>query len=262
MIQDRLSTLNGFFARLGSSRTSRLLLDYDGTLAPFVVRRMEAFPYPGVRERLVAIERSSRSGVVLISGRQASEVRALLRPLEGLEIWGAHGIEHLSRTGEIEQVTLPSEDTAALAQARDQLEAVGMSAMLEEKPGGVALHWRGCDQSVVEGMRELVERLWKPLVTGTSLRLLAFEGGLELRVTRPDKGDAVRAVRAALEPTAMAAYLGDDSTDEDAFRAMAGWGLCALVRDYPRETKADVWITPPDQLIEFLDRWVEAVGGN
>uniref|UniRef100_E6PWX6 Putative Trehalose 6-phosphate phosphatase n=1 Tax=mine drainage metagenome TaxID=410659 RepID=E6PWX6_9ZZZZ len=259
MKYEEQNALDVFFALLGAARSSRLLLDYDGTLAPFVVDRMAAFPYAGVVERLAAIEGSSRSGVVLISGRPVSEVQMLARPLEGLEIWGAHGIEHLSRTGKMERAALAAEDSAALALARERLEDVGMIAQMEEKPGGVAAHWRGYEPDAVVGMNALVENLWKPLLAGTSLRLLAFDGGVELRVTRPDKGDAVRAIRKTLEPTALAAYLGDDATDEDAFRAMAGWGLSVLVREEKRESGAEVWIRPPEQLLEFLDRWVEAV---
>jgi trehalose-phosphatase len=53
----------------------------------------------------------------------------------------------------------------------------------------------------------------------------------------------------------VAAYLGDDVTDEDAFRAIKGRGLSVLVRPEHRETEADVWIRPPDELLEFIGRW-------
>jgi trehalose 6-phosphate phosphatase len=51
------------------------------------------------------------------------------------------------------------------------------------------------------------------------------------------------------------AYLGDDVTDEDAFRAVKGRGLAVLVRAEYRRTAADIWIKPPHELKNFIGRW-------
>ena len=53
----------------------------------------------------------------------------------------------------------------------------------------------------------------------------------------------------------VASYLGDDLTDEDAFRALKGRGLSVLVRNELRETLADIWLKPPGELIDFLLKW-------
>ena len=55
-----------------------------------------------------------------------------------------------------------------------------------------------------------------------------------------------------------AAYLGDDATDEEAFATLGGRGLTVLVRPEFRATTAQVWLRPPDELFDFLDRWIEA----
>jgi trehalose-6-phosphatase len=54
------------------------------------------------------------------------------------------------------------------------------------------------------------------------------------------------------------AYLGDDRTDEDAFKALAGRGLAVLVREELRPTAAAVWLRPPVELLDFLQRWMTA----
>ena len=69
------------------------------------------------------------------------------------------------------------------------------------------------------------------------------------------KGDAVKQILAESPNDAVIAYLGDDLTDEDAFKALQGKGLSVLVRDTRRETLADCWLTPPHELLDFLHNW-------
>ena len=92
------------------------------------------------------------------------------------------------------------------------------------------------------------------------LSLLEFESGLELRAGR-DKGEAVEAIIEETGTGGPVAFLGDDLTDELAFRAVnaaAGAHLSVLVRREPRETAADVWLKPPGELLGFLERWISA----
>ncbi len=258
LLESQQKVLRAFFARLATTPHSRLLLDYDGTLAPFHSRRMEARPYAGVTERLARIQQSPASGITLISGRPAAEVATLLKPLSGIEIRGAHGLERRAPNGHMERFSLAEADDKALQVARSQLEDFGLVATLEEKAGGIALHWRQQSSSAAEQMRALAIRLWTPLLAGTSLRLLPFDGGLELRVTRPHKGDAVQAIRSSLPGETLFAYLGDDATDEDAFQAIGPAGLAVLVRAERRATAAPLWLRPPHELLAFLDQWIAA----
>jgi trehalose-6-phosphatase len=100
------------------------------------------------------------------------------------------------------------------------------------------------------------------LASDYRLALLAFDGGLELRAPGKNKGDAVNAILAETGPGVPAAYLGDDQTDEDAFRAIKGKGLAILVRPELRPTLADVWLRPPDELGRFLRDWLLACGAE
>jgi trehalose-phosphatase len=104
-------------------------------------------------------------------------------------------------------------------------------------------------------METAVREFLKHLHEGANLSLEAFDGGLELRALGRNKGDAVRDVLDEEGSLAAAAYLGDDRTDEDAFRAIRGRGLSVLVRPELRETAADWWLIPPADLLWFLGRW-------
>ena len=96
---------------------------------------------------------------------------------------------------------------------------------------------------------------WSPIAKQASLELHSFDGGIELRVPGRDKGYAVKTIISKLDRDVVAAYLGDDLTDEDAFNAIKGVGLGVLVRPDYRPTSASIWLKPPDELLDFLRRW-------
>ena len=81
---------------------------------------------------------------------------------------------------------------------------------------------------------------------------------MELRAADVSKGQAVQKILEEAPDDAMVAYLGDDPTDEDAFKVLDGCGLRVLVRKDYRDTDADVWIRPPEELLDFLDHWIIA----
>lgn len=163
--------------------------------------------------------------------------------------------------GRYEVSSVPAHQDALLAAAA-LLRDAGLESQTEVKPGGVAVHWRGLEPAKAERLAKDVPRLWKPLLDRAPFRVLEFDGGLELRVAGPGKGDAVRVILKEAGAGAAVAYLGDDQTDEDAFRALKGNGLTALVRPQFRPTTADVWLQPPHELLRFLEEWLRASGGQ
>jgi len=256
-VQDsnRKSTLELFFKRFDHTITALLLLDYDGTLAPFQTDRHKAYPYAGVIPILDRMIRSGRTKVSIVSGRPVSEINNLLNPLAGFEIWGAHGLEHLSADGVYQRAKIDPDILAILQKAEDWLHQSGLLSIAEIKPGGIAVHWRGLSPSEMTHVQILVENSWHKFHQVPGIKLLAFDGGMELRAAHPDKGDAISAILKNAAPTAPVAFLGDDLTDEDAFRVLNGHGLSVLVRSEYRETAANAWLRPPQELIDFLELW-------
>jgi trehalose 6-phosphate phosphatase len=251
---DRLAT---FFDRLRAASSRILLLDYDGTLAPFQIDRDRAFPYPGVP---ALIDRIMTGGtrVVFVTGRPVREVLLLSGLRRPPEVWGSHGLERLQPDGSYSVEKVSPQEEAGLHQARESLRLQGLKNRMELKAGAVALHWRGLEPQQIEKLRDTVRQLWYPLEKSYSLDLLAFDGGLELRVRGKDKSKAVAAILGESEPDAVIAYLGDDRTDEDAFRALRGRGLTVLVREQDRPTLADIQLRPPQELIQFFKEWLAA----
>lgn len=234
-----------------------LMLDYDGTLAPFQIDPARAVPYPEAKAVLEEIVAAGGTRVVIVSGRPADEVPPLLSLQERPEIWGSHGWERLLPDGRriVEQAA--GEARAALADAALAASPlISEGARLERKLASIALHWRGIDETSAAGIAKRVEASWLPFAHARAVEILHFDGGLELRAVGCNKQYAVKAVLAEVPQESAIAYLGDDMTDEDAFRAVAPRGIGVLVRPQCRETGADVWIRPPEELVTFLRYWV------
>jgi trehalose-phosphatase len=249
--------ISDFFQRCDLTKTARLLLDYDGTLAPFQTNRYKAYPYAGIIPILNRIIQTGRTKISIVSGRPTKEIQRLLNPLQHFEVWGAHGMEHVSVDGVYERASINPEALSILQQAADWLRQSDLLSMAEIKPGGIAVHWRGLAPMEIEDILSCIQKGWSRFNGIPSVKLLLFDGGIELRTTHPDKGDAIDAILADTDPAAAVAFLGDDFTDEDAFRVLSKRGLSILVRSEYRETLASVWLQPPHQLIEFLNLWAE-----
>ena len=248
--------LKTLYNRVHEASQKALLLDYDGTLAPFRVQPNKAFPYPGVREVLNKIMQTPSTRMVIITGRQTKDLIPLLQLQRDPEIWGSHGLERLKPDGSYE-IAITNEDALKGLVAADKwCEAVGFADRCEQKPGCLAIHWRGLDDQEIEKIRNQVKPKWSLIADGWQLSLREFDGGLELRVPGRNKGDAVKTILKEMGRGAVAAYLGDNSTDEDAFKSIKGKGLGILVRKELRPTAADIWLTPPEELLEFLSGWL------
>ncbi len=239
-----------------------LFLDYDGTLAPFSVERDKAFPYPGVREILTEIMESTRTKLVIVSGRPIDDLMPLLGLDPAPEVFGAHGWERRTPDGKRFTFPLPLDAQGVIEDARFWITQNGLEAQSELKPASVTVHWRGLPEAERDKLRQAVLGAWTPFTKVESIELTPFDGGLELRVLGQDKGNAVRTVMAEVGAEGSAAYLGDDQTDEDAFAALAHKGLSVLVRAKKRSTRADLRLTPPDELLDFLRDWREMTTGE
>jgi len=253
--------LERFFERISEAKQSALLLDFDGTLAPFRLDPATVRPWAGVRELLNEIRGVSRTHVAIVSGRPAQQVATQLGLETPIEVWGLHGAERLLPSGAVEHQVLPREQTEALHTARQAIEKLDMPLRLEEKWNAVVVHWRGASRGFAEAARSITREILSPFAAHSGMSLLVFDGGIELRAGR-NKGDAVRLLLQALPLGAPAAYLGDDTTDEDAFEALGDEGLGVLVRRVWRPTAAQVWLRPPAELRAFLKRWHRALGSK
>lgn len=246
-----------FWQKLRMAQRWLLLLDYDGTLAPFHMDRMQATLYPGVQGLLEALVSLPNGRVVVISGRQVEDLKQLLPLKQPVEIWGSHGREHLLHDGRYRLVDLTENERRAVEAVKFGMTERGWGGRLEHKPASIAVHWRGLPESEQDKLQTAAEEIFETAEPPETLEMMPFEAGVELRSRSRTKGQVVAEILAEEPGDSPAAFLGDDWTDEDGFAELHGRGLGILVRPEARESCADYHLTPPEELLEFLAEWLE-----
>lgn len=248
--------LMAYFAQLANAKHRCLFLDYDGTLAPFHSDPAQAVPYAGVVDVLKRMLRKGKTRVVIVTGRRVADLEPLFELHHELEIWGSHGWERRTADGQYWIEKLNGSAYSALESAWMRAwAAIPAGVRMERKAASIALHWRGLSARDTEQVHQTIAQAWTQL--SPELVQLPFDQGLELRLRECTKARAVNSVLAEMPTDTVTAYLGDDLTDEDGFNAIQFRGLAVLIRPQLRKTAADLWLVPPDELLEFLNQWAE-----
>ncbi len=249
--------LSRFWERVRGSRHRLLMLDYDGTLAPFRLERSQAQIPPATHAVLRRIVAGGATRVAIVSGRQIPELERLLGPLAA-DLVGEHGWERRSAGGRLTRRRLPAEVMQRLERAARVARASGWGARLERKRCSLVLHTRGLPPEAARELEFECERLWRTYFECDTLRLHRIHGGVTLRASGHHKGSAVAQLVADSPPGTLAVYLGDDAADEDAFVQILDRGVPIRVGGLDRPSVAPFHLGSPDDVRAFLERW-EAV---
>lgn len=218
-----LTAVGGFAALepLACSPRLGLITDFDGTISPIVATPQAAGISPVAQRALAALGRTLPL-VAVVSGRPAAEVARLVG-LPGLVYIGNHGLERYQR-GQvlIEPTARPYLPALAetLAGAERALPLPGL--LFEDKGVTLSIHYRQAAQPARARERILATLASLPAAQG----LVIKEGKKVIEVRPPVQVDKGTAVRELLDADSLSAalYLGDDSTDVDAFQALHAWG--------------------------------------
>jgi trehalose-phosphatase len=235
-----------------------LLLDFDGTLAPIAPTPDEAALPDETRRELERLVQSSACSIGVISGRALDDVRAKVG-IAGITYVGNHGIEMVRPNEEPRSIAKP-EFRSMLERLKKELIvklAPFPEAIIEDKEYSLAVHYRLVGEEERPGVKAMVRETVGALMGEREFELGNGAMVLELRPSIGcDKGTIVSSLLESEAPGAggkgmMAIYLGDDSTDEDAFKAMRGRGWAVLV-GAPRISYAEYYLKDSGEVRTLL----------
>jgi len=232
-----------------------VFLDYDGTLTPIVSHPEDASLSDSMRQTLRSL--AARLPVAILSGRDLEDVRGRVL-VDGIVYAGSHGFDIAGAGGlrrQLGQAYLPVLD-AAENELREALDDIA-GAQLERKHFSVAAHYRNVHENDAGRVALAVEAV------AARHRELRRIDGKKVYELVPDidwnKGKAVLWLLETLEVErgkALPIYIGDDRTDEDAFRALEKRGVGILVSERAQATAANYCLNNPEEVERFLEELV------
>jgi trehalose 6-phosphate phosphatase len=209
-----------------------LFLDFDGTLVDLAETPDSIRVAPDLGPLLDRLRRRLRGRLAIISGRSLSDLERHV-PMSGIAFSGSHGLELRLADGTSLPLSVPIGLDDVRARVR-QFASRDRGLLVEEKPAGIALHYRQAPDQADAACRFMEalagERGW------------SVQHGRMVVELRPDgatKGDALRAFMTEPEfAAARPVFVGDDLTDEHGFEAAARLGGAGVLVGPPRPTAA------------------------
>jgi trehalose 6-phosphate phosphatase len=228
-----------------------IFLDYDGTLTPIVSRPDQAVLMDSTRAILRTL--AAKMPVAILSGRDLDDVRQRVN-IGAIVYAGSHGFDIAGPRGVRKEIA--TEFLPGLEMVEQELgkQLAGIAgARAERKRFSIAAHYRNVNASDIPKVERAVSEV------AARHRELRKMDGKKVYELLPDidwdKGKAVLWLlenlgleRAKVRPI----YIGDDRTDEDAFRALEKSGVGILVSEEPRPTAARYSLKDPAEVERFL----------
>jgi trehalose 6-phosphate phosphatase len=240
--------------RIRNAEILALLLDFDGTLVRIQRRPMQVRVSRRTKHILDRLSRNPKLYVAIVSGRRRHDLQTRIG-ISNLHYVGLHGAETEGTNTRISQDT---RKILALAKRRTRKQLASMRGMrIEDKGLSFAVHYRSASTGVAGAAKSCLVELVAPFTRS----LKVFEGAMVWEVLPNEisgKGAAVRVLLNELPKGAPAIYIGDDGTDESAFRTLRDQITIRVGK--AKESHAKYYLRNTSEVIRFLLRLEAELG--
>ncbi|MFC1873193.1 trehalose-phosphatase [Chloroflexota bacterium] len=234
-------------------RTPAILLDYDGTLTPIVDDPAKATLLDQTRK--VIRQLSKHYSVAIISGRDLGDVQNMVG-IEGIVYAGSHGFDIIGPDGQYRDQERGQRFLTALDRAEVELSSTLGNiheVRVERKLFAITVHYRRVDRDKLgelEKKSDVVLSHYPELRKTTGKNIFELVPNIDW-----DKGKALISLFESLHTDSsrvLPVYIGDDDTDEDAFRAISDRGIAIMVGTGKRRTAAHYTLRDTEEVTLFL----------
>lgn len=236
-----------------------LFLDYDGTLSPIANTPDNAVLPQITKNILKHLVGKTDHRIAIISGRKLSDIKTKIG-LRNIIYAGNHGLEIVGA-----KIRFKSPVTQKLKQImriitqdlRSKLLGV-KGALVEGKGLTLSIHYRLVSKKNLSIFEKIISEVTDPLVAYNKIRINPGKKVYEIKpAVNWDKGKVVLWIMARQQSVLgkgkfLPVYIGDDITDEDAFKALKKKGLTIFVGN-PRRSAADYYLKSPGEVKKFLN---------
>ncbi len=236
-----------------------IFLDYDGTLSPIVPRPEDAIISDEMKATLKRLAQIFT--VAIVTGRDKEDVENLAG-LDELIYAGSHGYIITGPDG----LFMEHEDSKKIIPQLDRIEEEIEKELKEQTEGtqldrkryAIGVHFRNArpedEQVVYEIVNKMISK-YEGFKTGEGKKILEIKPDLDWH-----KGKAVEWILKALKLSErkdiIPMFIGDDITDEDAFKTLKGKGIGILVGGHGKPTAAEYALKNVFQVREFFERLI------
>lgn len=253
---------DNFLKIFPDNKTIVLFLDYDGTLSPIVNHPEDAVLSDEMKEALRQCAKAHT--VAVVSGRDLEDVRKRV-DLDELIYAGSHGFrirgpEGMKMKHKKTQDILPDLSNVE-KQLNSYFEDGPKGVQVERKMYAIAVHYRNAEEESLPVINNIVDRVLKDqpdLKKGKGKKIIEIKPDIDWH-----KGKAIEWILDSLDllidPDVLPVYLGDDVTDEDAFKMISDSGIGILVGDHGKASAAKYRLNNVEEVQAFLQIMSEKV---
>ncbi|MBC8033530.1 MAG: bifunctional alpha,alpha-trehalose-phosphate synthase (UDP-forming)/trehalose-phosphatase [Chitinophagaceae bacterium] len=231
-----------------------ILLDYDGTLAPYAKVPSEAKPGKEVISMLADLAADERNEVVVISGRDSNTLDKWLGHLN-INFVAEHGVFIKYKNQQWEtQVALSSNWKDMVRPILELYVTRCSGSLIEEKKNTLTWHYRNTHPGLgFSRSRELLNNLLQ-MTGNTPIQVIDGNKVIEVRLMGVDKGNTALKIIDYFKSD-FVLCLGDDTTDEDMFRIIRNKGYTVKVG--PGTTAAEYTLSSQTEVVPLLKKFLD-----
>lgn len=240
-----------------------LFLDYDGTLTPIVECPEKAVIPLKNKELLKKLSKLSTCKLAVISGRALKDVKNKVG-IRGIIYAGNHGLE-VEAHGINFESQIPQYFKSILRRIKGKLRKELLlikGVFIEDKNLTLSIHYRIAAPGSQALVKKIVNEVVQPYLAGKQLKLNSGKKVIEIKPSvKWDKGKVILWLLSkkqfiSAREKVLPVYIGDDITDEDAFKALKNKGFTIFVGK-PKDSHARYYLKNSGEVTVFLEQILE-----